>query len=200
MIAIAKYTTGIYQIYNKQTKKTYIGKSVDVRSRINQHFRELRKNEHCNKFLQKEFNTFGEDSFKVSILVECNENDLDNFESHYCYEYDVWNRKKGYNIAKLRKMEKAKTKSELLKDKFLELLFSNEKLQLVRLIEKFGEVELPLWDLEDIIEGFDYKLIKKILKWINPEDWKRYSCHFRWGSRGFEGIILKIQSIQKHDE
>lgn len=50
---------GIYKITNKRTGECYIGKSVDVTRRWEQHTNELEKGKHANKRLQNMFNKKG---------------------------------------------------------------------------------------------------------------------------------------------
>lgn len=51
---------GIYCIENIQTGKKYIGQQVNIRSRWYQHRNELRRGIHCNDYLQKAWNKYGE--------------------------------------------------------------------------------------------------------------------------------------------
>jgi group I intron endonuclease len=58
---------GIYCITNNRNGKKYVGQSVDVSRRIHQHFSQLRKGEHPNEAMQKDFNTDGH-FFQVTYL------------------------------------------------------------------------------------------------------------------------------------
>lgn len=49
---------GVYKIVNIVTGQYYIGYSKDIKTRLNQHFRDLGKNEHCNKKLQNAYNKY----------------------------------------------------------------------------------------------------------------------------------------------
>ena len=88
---------GIYYILNKVNGKIYIGQSVNLNQRLMRHKAELRGNYHPNEHLQNAWNYYGEDSFKFSLLEECDESDLDNLEIHYINLYDTTNRENGYN-------------------------------------------------------------------------------------------------------
>lgn len=44
--------SGVYQIYNTETNKRYIGSSIDVERRLKEHLRNLKANRHCNQHLQ----------------------------------------------------------------------------------------------------------------------------------------------------
>lgn len=63
--------SGIYQIINKANGKSYIGQSVNVEERMNEHLRELIKGTHGNKHLQSAFNKYGQESFSFSVLEKC---------------------------------------------------------------------------------------------------------------------------------
>ena len=64
---------GIYIIENIDDKKVYIGSSVNLENREYKHFWMLGKGIHDNNHLQNSFDKFGLDSFKFSIIEECDE-------------------------------------------------------------------------------------------------------------------------------
>ena len=64
----------IYKIINNETNKIYIGQTKrSLRERKNEHFRELRNQNHYNTQLQEDYNKYGESSFSFEIL----ENNID---------------------------------------------------------------------------------------------------------------------------
>lgn len=89
---------GIYCIENSISKKKYIGQSVNIKERWNKHKYELKRNEHDNDYLQNAWNKYGEDSFKFYILEECEQFELDDKEIYYIEQYNIINRKYGYNL------------------------------------------------------------------------------------------------------
>lgn len=89
-------TSGIYQIVNKTTGKKYVGRSVNVHSRILEHKRELRLNIHQNKHLQSSWNKRGEGDFTFELLEECAIEDLQQREQYYLDNYI--NFSEDYNI------------------------------------------------------------------------------------------------------
>lgn len=91
---------GIYKIENSINGKVYIGQSVDVDKRFKSHIRELRKGKHNNRFLQDDWNTFGEEAFTFELIKKCRSLYLNRNEKTYINEYDSTNREKGYNISK----------------------------------------------------------------------------------------------------
>lgn len=68
--------TGIYRITNTASGKIYIGSAVDVAHRWYIHMGELRDGVHSNAHLQKSWNKYGEASFSLSVLKECDRESL----------------------------------------------------------------------------------------------------------------------------
>jgi group I intron endonuclease len=59
---------GIYIIRNLVNDKIYVGSSVNIKKRFNQHKNSLRKNKHHNKYLQKSWNKYKEESFEFIVI------------------------------------------------------------------------------------------------------------------------------------
>lgn len=59
---------GIYKIENIKNNKVYIGSSANITTRWNQHLENLYYNTHDNYKLQKDFNKYGLDSFRFSVI------------------------------------------------------------------------------------------------------------------------------------
>lgn len=90
---------GIYKIENKQTKKFYIGSSINIEQRWYSHKSKLRRDTHCNQHLQNAWNKYGEDNFVFSILIEVDEEMLITTEQEYLDETQCYDREIGYNKA-----------------------------------------------------------------------------------------------------
>lgn len=90
-------TCGIYMIQNKVNGKIYIGQAVDIEDRWKIHKKELRGGYHINKHLQNAWNKYGQENFEFSILLECEESDLNMYEQYYIFELMTYDRKVGYN-------------------------------------------------------------------------------------------------------
>ncbi|TPF18111.1 GIY-YIG nuclease family protein [Priestia megaterium] len=90
--------SGIYKIVNNINKKVYIGQSIDLKRRLGDHKRELRKNNHRNRYLQFSFNKYGESVFSYEIIEKCSTGELDSRESYWITEYDSMNKDKGFNL------------------------------------------------------------------------------------------------------
>lgn len=59
---------GIYKITNLLNGKVYVGQSVQLEERKQEHFRCLRKGIHDNIYLQSAFNKYGESNFKFEVI------------------------------------------------------------------------------------------------------------------------------------
>lgn len=69
-------TCGIYQILNTETRKRYIGASVNVGQRWQTHKYRLRNGEHANDYLLDSWNKYGENVFELELVKEVSEDDL----------------------------------------------------------------------------------------------------------------------------
>lgn len=87
-------TCGIYKIVNKINGKIYVGQSVDIERRLKAHKKLSKtKDGHLYKAIRK----YGLDNFEFSVIVECDECMLDEFEIGIIQLYDTTNSNKGYN-------------------------------------------------------------------------------------------------------
>lgn len=87
----------IYKIENLKNHKKYIGLTNNYLRRKNRHFNDLRHNHHDNKFLQKEFNIYGEENFSFEQIF-CGDVTIEEIgqkEQEYIKFYDSY--KNGYN-------------------------------------------------------------------------------------------------------
>lgn len=89
--------SGIYRIVNVLNNRQYFGSSVCLKSRKNQHFRELKTGIHSNKFLQNDFIKCGQEAFKFEVLEEATETLLLDVEQKYLDQY-FDNKNQCYNI------------------------------------------------------------------------------------------------------
>lgn len=97
---------GIYMILNIINNKMYIGSSKNVKRRLQEHKRELRKGIHINKHLQNAWNKYGEENFLFkeieSIDTTLNNNfllkDLRELETKYIKLFCTSDTEFGYNI------------------------------------------------------------------------------------------------------
>jgi len=90
----------IYKIICKNNNKFYIGSSININIRLNQHIRLLKRNKHKNKYLQKSWNKYGEKNFRFEIMETVHDiNQLLTREKWWIDTTDCCNRKIGFNIS-----------------------------------------------------------------------------------------------------
>jgi group I intron endonuclease len=92
--------SGIYKITNTINNKFYIGSSVNIRARITNHRSQLNRGVHDNNHLQRAWDKYGEKSFKVELIKECNDEELLYEEQKYLDKIGVGENPNCYNIAK----------------------------------------------------------------------------------------------------
>ena len=61
-------TCGIYAIVCDETWRNYVGQTVNLETRSQDHFQKLRRNAHENTDFQNDFNLYGESAFHYEIL------------------------------------------------------------------------------------------------------------------------------------
>lgn len=93
-----KAVCGIYCIENLINHKKYIGQSIDVYHRWQDHKQKLNNGKHRNIYLQRAWNKYKEDNFKFYIFEACDASLLDEREIYYINKFDCLNNQYGYNI------------------------------------------------------------------------------------------------------
>lgn len=110
---------GVYKIINNITNDCYIGSSINLYNRRKTHFSKLRLNYSTNKYLQKDFNKYGENNFSFEILENITTSDL--LTKEYLYkreQYFINILKPKYNISKIAGSNKGyKFSKESLKNR-----------------------------------------------------------------------------------
>lgn len=90
---------GIYKITNLTNNKVYIGQSVDIlNKRWPLHVCLLNNGTHDNIHLQNAWNKYGENNFEFSIIIRCEQIELNDYEKHYISLYKSYNPEFGYNL------------------------------------------------------------------------------------------------------
>jgi group I intron endonuclease len=64
-------TSGVYAITDTANGHRYIGSSANVARRWSDHRSKLRRGEHRNAHLQRAFDKYGEEAFRLTVLEEC---------------------------------------------------------------------------------------------------------------------------------
>ena len=88
----------IYRIHCLANNKDYIGQTIDLQRRKNQHFGALSNNNHTNKKLQNAYNLFGKDNFEFTYWSFDNitKEQLNELEIEYIKKYNSY--ENGFNL------------------------------------------------------------------------------------------------------
>lgn len=87
--------SGIYKIENTHNGKLYIGQTTQVRERLLQHKRLLKRDAHYNTHLQRSWNKHGDSRFAFSVVLYC-----EDYEATYYEQKIVDILDPSYNIRK----------------------------------------------------------------------------------------------------
>jgi len=92
---------GIYVICNRLNNKIYLGSSIDLRRRLLEHLRQLRKGEHHSPKLQRAWFKYGEHSFELRVVeLVKNPAEILSREQWWLDRLQPWDSNVGYNICK----------------------------------------------------------------------------------------------------
>ena len=75
--------SSIYAIINIVNDKHYVGQTIDNDKRFKEHIKTLNGNYHCNKYLQRSWIVYGDDSFIFVILEKCPQELLNQREQYW---------------------------------------------------------------------------------------------------------------------
>jgi group I intron endonuclease len=89
---------GIYKIINTVTGQFYLGSSVEYDTRIQNHIRSLKRNDHFNPLLQRAWNKYGPEAFIFELIEECEVDKVKDLEGSYLQK--VVGLDNCYNISK----------------------------------------------------------------------------------------------------
>lgn len=90
--------SGIYCIKSILTNKIYIGQSVYLKRRLQNHKKCLQKGNHGNEILQRHYTKYGEEDLVFEIIEFCSVEMLDEKERFWISFYNSLNRKNGFNM------------------------------------------------------------------------------------------------------
>jgi group I intron endonuclease len=74
---------GIYRITCTGNNKCYIGQSIYLHRRENEHLNDLKRGKHHNRFLQNSYKKYGSDSIKFEIIELCEKSQLNKREVYW---------------------------------------------------------------------------------------------------------------------
>ena len=153
---------GVHAIINKRNSKKYIGESMNISRRWEEHKRDLNLNCHNNYKLQNDWNKFGEDNFEFRVLITLSPN-IDVMEKYILLyteskiikQYNTI--KEGYNIEDSynevyngnKEIEGIKDKSKL---KIIEKWFSEGRFKLSGSV-----MSRSFWTWHDILKKLNIK-------------------------------------------
>lgn len=160
--------TGIYLIRNEITNKQYIGKSNDIEKRWGQHRTELNCNRHHNYELQKDWNTYKEDSFSFLVLEECPKNITSSRERFWISTLKT--NEIGYNDEK--KQDSHIKRHNDIKNKLFDLCKTNSH-----------EGELGFYYFSDVCKLFKmkrYQLIQLLDEKLYMDDFKKHGLYIMY--------------------
>lgn len=98
MATYIQSTPGIYKITSITSGKIYIGCASNVRTRINGHLYDLRKDKHNNSYLQRAWTKYGEENFIFEMIEKCDISNLHAREHYWVNELNCLDRSTGYNL------------------------------------------------------------------------------------------------------
>lgn len=81
---------GIYKITNKITQEAYIGQSVQIEERFNEHKNPMNWNRQKNKKLYQAFLDFGLNNFSFDVIEECESSKLNERENYWISYYNTY--------------------------------------------------------------------------------------------------------------
>lgn len=88
---------GVYCIINKANNKKYVGSSIDIKKRWQQHKSDLRSGYHGNYHLQRAFDKYGEENFEFEVVAYMDADKALAFEDYLLKNYPTMFE---YNIAR----------------------------------------------------------------------------------------------------
>lgn len=167
-------------IKNLINGKVYIGSSIDIYRRWVRHRGDLRHKKHSNKYLQRSFNKYGEENFKlhiVEILKEFNDLVLKQKEQYWIEFYKSYIEQFGYNLSLVPKgIENNETYN-----KCIEIFRKSQSCRSILQIDLDGKV-IKQWDS-----------INQASKILNIKDTKIIGClkHKRKTYKNFIWIYIE---------
>jgi len=98
MATYLKAISGIYKITNTVNSMIYVGCASNIRTRINGHLYDLRREKHKNSYLQRAWNKYNEENFIFEMIEECDKANLHAKEHYWVNELNCLNKSIGYNL------------------------------------------------------------------------------------------------------
>lgn len=147
---------GIYKITCLQENKVYIGSSNNIKRRWADHKKELKRETHGNKFLQLDWDAYGDESFTFELIEETD--DIIRREQYWldiykdcCYNIskNAWNPMREQHI--VDKMMNTK-KEKNIKLTFTQKLTESDVLEIIERVNK-GESDIAIAKDYNVLRG-----------------------------------------------
>ena len=153
--------SGVYKITNKINGRIYIGSTKEFKRRFRQHELSLIKGTHHNKFLQRDYNKCGTDSFTIEIFDIVNGDKVarttqeqiridENVQTGLCYNLRLLAIENEHSTFSHTPEETRKRQSEARKGKTLEELCGLELAE--KLKKNLSNKFIELWQDPDFIQ------------------------------------------------
>lgn len=110
----------VYQIVNLSNKKCYVGSTNNLSRRKRAHFYDLRLNKHHSISLQRAYNKYGKESFRMFVLESFDASSREEILKKEQYYLDFL--KPEYNICKIAGTQEGHTRSDEFKQKMSKLI------------------------------------------------------------------------------
>ncbi len=111
------HNSGIYTIKNSINNNIYVGSSCNLKDRIYRHLLHLKQKRHHSIHLQRAYDKYGKDNFRIQVVEYCKEALLKEREEFYMKKFNSCHRGFGYNITidAIRPKMSEETKKKLSK-------------------------------------------------------------------------------------
>jgi group I intron endonuclease len=93
------YNQGVYVIENLVNGRKYVGSTTNLKRRLREHKTELLKGNHKNSYLQRSYNKYGKDNFKIyTVEIVVDFKDLTTCEAKWIGTFRTTENDYGYNL------------------------------------------------------------------------------------------------------
>ena len=185
---------GIYKIKNRINRKVYIGESLDIMKRWEQHIFELISNTHHNYKLQEDWNKYRQDNFSFEVIVTLDDKIKKLVDRHITLIYE------NIYINKFNSIEEGYN----IEDSFTKVMNGDKRVLMVQphLLKYYQtKVENKFYIEEDGIIRTDYYSMGQIEKelGIKRPTLKRRMIKLNMVVKEDVGYVLNLEYFNKND-
>lgn len=197
---MTKVLSGIYEISFLGSSKKYIGSSIYLDKRINDHLYALKGNYHVNKDLQQIFNTCGTENTSIKILEYIdNSNFITGLVTKKDFQNELFALEQSY-LDKYYAQEYIKDSSDV---RFFKLLYNKSVMARYALTELNTQKEVHKYDLEgNYLESYYNSNIAELCTGIDSSSIRRTCQNIRKSAGNFRWsyCIEKLPDYKKKQE